>query len=159
MPRDLGSIRIARLNKLMYTLLSYYEISRDELLAQRSYTSVRMLQRDIAYLRNEYSVNVFYDFSRRSYRCTDSGHFVLYFELSEEESAVFVTGLRLTELALPELSCGTRSLWEKLRAFTNGTEAGICSEGSFPEPVLLLPPESARRYRRIAALLESFTKR
>ena len=150
MPKDIGSIRIARLNKLIFLLLGYSEIPREELIARASYTSTRMLQRDIAYLRNEYAVNIVYDFSRHSYRCVDAGHFVLKFELTEEEATVVMVGLRLANQALPELSQSVDTLWEKLRVFISGQQLNQSPE----ESILRLSPQSVKNYRRVLRLLE-----
>ena len=144
MPKDLGSIRIARLNRLMYTLLSKDEVSRDELMRRMSYTSVRMLQRDIAYLRNEYSVNVFYDFCHKTYKCLDSGHFVLFFKLNSEETAALLIGLALTAFALPEMARSTASLWERLKIFTDCRTDGF-SIGRLDH----VPSKYRKRYKSV----------
>ena len=56
MPRDLSSIRIARLNDLVQELSSRPFLPRKELMSRLEYTHGRTLERDLAFLKYQYWV-------------------------------------------------------------------------------------------------------
>ena len=153
MGMGMASIRMARLNNLMHYFLSYRHVSGKELLESLGYSSLRTLQRDISYLKSEYSVNISYDFSKHIYTCRDSGHFVMYFSLSREEALLLATGLSLVRDTLPmESTSHADSMWDKLRPFLPEDIAGV-NECGLPDINLLLPGKKLKKYRQIIKML------
>ena len=157
MASDYSSIRMARLNKLMHLLLSRWEVPREELLCYIGYSSARTLQRDLSYLRTENSVQVSYNFSKHTYKCSDPGNFVLCFKLSADEGTALIAGIDMTELFLPEISSNVRSLWNKIQIFVPHTDERSGKKG-WPAPDLLLPRDLADRYLRIAEMSKQIVK-
>ena len=76
MPRDLSSIRIARLNDLVQELSSRPFLPRKELMSRLEYTHGRTLERDLAFLRDQYGVEIEYDRHRGAYRLSGTGRFL-----------------------------------------------------------------------------------
>jgi len=115
MPRDLSSIRIARLNDLVQELAIHGSLSRKELMARLEYTQGRTLERDLTYLRDQYGVEIDYDRHRRAYRLSGTGRFVAVFELTEREVTALAAGLGMASHFLPHLQEECESLWGKIR--------------------------------------------
>lgn len=110
---ELGAIRISSLNRLMHYFLSYGRGTSRELLNSLGYSSLRMLQRDISYLRNECSVDIMYDFSRQLYICRNSGHFILYFSFAREEAVLLAVSLSIASgILAPESSARSETLYK-----------------------------------------------
>lgn len=115
MPRDLGSIRIARLNDLVQELSTHGFLPKKELMARLEYTQDRTLERDIAFLRDQYGVQIDYDRHRGAYCLRGTGRFVAVFDLSEREVTALAAGLGMASHFLPHLQEECESLWGKIR--------------------------------------------
>jgi predicted DNA-binding transcriptional regulator YafY len=115
MPRDLSSIRIERLNDLMVELSTSRHLPKDELMSRLEYTHERTLERDLAYLRDRYGVQIDYDRDRRGYRLSGTGRFLALFDLTEREVTALAAGLGMASHFLPHLQEECDSLWGKVR--------------------------------------------
>lgn len=115
MPRDLSSIRIARLNDLVQELSTHGSLPRRELMTRLEYTQGRTLERDLAYLRDQYGVEIEYDRRRGAYRLRGTGRFVAVFDLTEREVTALAAGLGMASHFLPHLQEECESLWGKIR--------------------------------------------
>jgi len=115
MPRDLSSIRIARLNDLVQELSIHGWLPRKELMARLEYTHGRTLERDLTYLRDQYGVEIEYDRHRKAYCLRGTGRFVAVFELTEREVTALAAGLGMASHFLPHLQDECESLWGKIR--------------------------------------------
>ena len=149
----MASVRLARLNDLMHHFLSHRQATGKELLERIGYSSQRMLQRDISYLRSEYNVDITYDFSKHIYICRDSGHFIIHFSLSREETIQLATGLSLFAATMEKPSLAD-NLWNKLRPFIPEDIAAI-NECGLPDINLLLSGKKLKKYRRYMDLINS----
>ncbi|MDL2297839.1 hypothetical protein LJC40_01650 [Synergistaceae bacterium OttesenSCG-928-D05] len=78
MPKDISSIRIARLNTLIRILMNG-PVRKSEIFEKIQYTGQRTFERDIAYLRDEFRAGIVYDAKTRSYELADKGIFSLSF--------------------------------------------------------------------------------
>ncbi|HOO64860.1 MAG TPA: WYL domain-containing protein [Synergistaceae bacterium] len=114
MPRDLSSVRLARLNMLLQLLASTACLSRERLFEQLEYTNPRTLERDIAYLREEFGATIHWDYQHRGYILENSGSFMLHLHLSENEATALVAGLGMAAHFLPHLEGDCNSLWQKI---------------------------------------------
>ena len=126
MPRDLSSIRIARLNDLVQELSTHGTLPKKELMARLEYTQGRTLERDLAYLRDQYGVEIEYDRHRRGYRLQGIGRFLALFDLTEREVTAFAAGLGMASHFLPHLKEECESLWGKVRFYL---PAGLSDHG------------------------------
>jgi len=115
MPRDLSSIRIARLNDLVQELSSHGVLPRKELMARLEYTQGRTLERDLAFLRDQYGVEIDYDRHKGGYRLRGMGRFLALFDLDEREVTALAAGLGMASHFLPHLKEECESLWGKMR--------------------------------------------
>ncbi len=115
MPRDLSSIRIARLNDLVQELSSRPFLPRKELMSRLEYTHGRTLERDLAFLRDQYGVQIDYDRHRGAYRLSGTGRFLALFDLTEREVTALAAGLGMATHFLPHLQEECASLWGKVR--------------------------------------------
>jgi predicted DNA-binding transcriptional regulator YafY len=115
MPKDLSSIRIARLNDLVSELSTHGCLPRKELMARLEYTQGRTLERDLAYLRDQYGVEIEYDRHKGAYRLRGTGRFVAVFDLTEREVTALSAGLGMASHFLPHLQDECESLWGKVR--------------------------------------------
>lgn len=115
MPRDLSSIRILRLNDLVKELSTHGSLPRKELMARVEYTNGRTLERDLAYLRDQYGVEIEYDRHKGAYRLHGTGRFVAVFDLTEREVTALAAGLGMASHFLPHLQDECESLWGKIR--------------------------------------------
>jgi len=98
MPRDLSSIRIARLNDLVQELSSHGILPKKELMARLEYTQGRTLERDLAFLRDQYGVEIDYDRHKGGYRLRGTGRFL--------EVMAIALGFTLEEFSKAALSAG-----------------------------------------------------
>lgn len=120
MPRDISSVRLNRLNDLLRFFREKECVARDELFSQLAYNHPRMLERDLAYLREQFQVQISYDFRRRVYILQNPGTFVLRMALSEREAMAVASGLEMVRHFLPHLDAPCRVVWEKLRTVVPG---------------------------------------
>ena len=77
MARDLSSLRIERLNKLLGTLRARDYISRDEIMAECGYISNRTLESDIRFLRDVFGAKIHYSRRVMKYTLEDAGKYIL----------------------------------------------------------------------------------
>ena len=77
MARDLSSLRIERLNKLLGTLRARDYISRDEIMAECGYISSRTLESDIRFLRDVFGAKIHYSRRVMKYTLEDAGKYIL----------------------------------------------------------------------------------
>lgn len=115
MPRDLSSIRIARLNDLVQELSAHGILPRKELMSRLEYTQGRTLERDLAFLRDQYGVEIDYDRHKGGYRLRGTGRFLALFDLNEREVTALAAGLGMASHFLPHLADECDSLWGKVR--------------------------------------------
>lgn len=115
MPRDISSVRLARLNDLLRFFREKENVAREDLFTQLPYTHPRMLERDLAYLREQFQVQISYDFRRKVYVLENPGTFVVRMALSEREAMAVASGLEMVRHFLPHLNESCRLVWEKLR--------------------------------------------
>ena len=78
MSKSMNSARIQRLNALLKALRSHSCISRDELMSICAYTSPRMLENDIGFMRHSFGAKIHYSRSLHGYILENSGDFVLW---------------------------------------------------------------------------------
>ena len=138
MPKDLSSVRIARLNKLVQELRLHPRISKEELFARLEYGCERTFERDLTYLREEHALDVVYDRSAKHYRLYDSGRYLLRFDLSAREVTALVAGLGMAAHFLPHLGGDSERLWKKIDALLprnlseQGEALGRCAVVALP---------------------------
>ncbi len=116
MPRDISSVRLSRLNRLMMLFHRYPRLSREDVLAGVGYASGRTFERDAEFLRDEYGVEISYSRETRLYSLCSRGTFILNFTMGEREVLALSAGLRMAEHFLPHLREEVSELWSKLKA-------------------------------------------
>jgi predicted DNA-binding transcriptional regulator YafY len=67
LPRDLSSVRLSRLNSLVLAFYSTPRMSKREIITRLEYSSDRTFERDLAYLRDEYAVDISYNRNTSQY--------------------------------------------------------------------------------------------
>ena len=138
MPRDICSVRINRLNKLLRRMLIYSSLSAEELMYAAEITSRRMLQRDICYLKEFYGAEIEYDHSKKRYSCTNSGTFFLQLKLTNDEITALAAGLEMARHFLPHLDEACADVWRKFEdvlpadSVSHGKELGDNVKVSLP---------------------------
>ncbi|MDO4987637.1 MAG: hypothetical protein Q4E17_01200 [Synergistes sp.] len=150
MSMDLGSVRLARLNKLMTVFLAYQYIPRNDLMDMVNIVSVRMLQRDISYLKEEFNVNIEYDFKHRAYKCTNPGHFVLNLNFDIFEKAALHIAFDLYEKVMSDTACNIQSAALKLKRFIGEREEVIPDDSNPHSPV----SNHIQSYKKILKFLD-----
>jgi len=114
-PRDISSVRLNRLNDLLRFFREKESVPRADLFSQLPYTQPRTLERDLAYLREQFHVQISYDFRRKAYVLKNPGTFVLRMALEEREALALASGLEMVRHFLPHLGEPCHQVWEKLR--------------------------------------------
>ena len=114
MPRDLSSVRLARLNNLLRALASASIVTR-ELIEMLGNHTGRTLERDLDYLRRHFEARISWDPRRKGYILNSPGTFVMRLTLSEREATALVAGLAMTRHFLPHLDAACEALWGKIR--------------------------------------------
>ena len=79
MPRDISSIRLSRLNRLMMLFHRYPRLSREDILEGVGYASGRTFERDAEFLRDEYGVEISYSRETRLYSLCSRGNLIAGF--------------------------------------------------------------------------------
>jgi len=115
MPRDLSSVRLARLNNLLRALASASIVTRAELIEMLGNHTGRTLERDLDYLRRHFEARISWDPRRKGYILNSPGTFVMRLTLSEREATALVAGLAMTRHFLPHLDAACEALWGKIR--------------------------------------------
>ena len=115
MPQDLSSIRLRRLNRMMLELASGDCVSKNAVMKRLEYTQSRTFERDLAFLREEFGVDIAYDRGKKGYRLEGKGRFLLTLDLSEQDVMALSAGLRMAAHFLPHLEEGRDRLWNTLR--------------------------------------------
>lgn len=115
MSRDLSSIRLSRLNSLILAFYSSRRMTKDQLMNCLEYSNPRTLERDLAFLRDEYAVDIIYDRSARQYIFNGRGKFLVSTTLTEREVTAMAAGLRMAAHFLPHLQEPSRDLWSKFK--------------------------------------------
>jgi len=113
--RDLSSIRLSRLNDLVLAFYSTPRMSKKEIMQRLEYANDRTLERDLAFLRDEYAVDISYNRSTRQYVFHGRGKFLVSTTLSEREVTSMAAGLKMAGHFLPHLEDACQSLWGKLK--------------------------------------------
>lgn len=117
MSRDISSVRLARLNKLMRCFVENGSLSRKFIEEHVGYNSTRTLQNDLCFLRDEYMVEVAYSKKLERYEMSSAGNFFIYIGTSSLEADALVLGLKIVSSLLPYLCEPASSLWKKLSFF------------------------------------------
>ncbi len=120
MPRDISSVRLNRLNDLLRFFREKESVPRADLFSQLPYTQPRTLERDLAYLREQFHVQISYDFRHKAYVLKNPGTFVLRMALEEREALALASGLGMVRHFLPHLGEACHQVWEKLRTMVPG---------------------------------------
>ncbi len=116
MPRDISSVKLHRLNRLMGMLYAGNPVPKNVIVDTMGYTTSRTFERDLAFLREAYDVEIAYDRARGGYVLEGRGSFILNFTLTEREVLGLVSGLCMAAHFLPHLQKDTESLWGKMRS-------------------------------------------
>ncbi len=138
MPRDLSSVKLDRLNRLMRLLYSGRPVSKDAIMDVIGYASSRTFERDLAFLREAYDAEIRHDQTQGGYILEGRGTFILNFTLTEREILSLVSGLRMASHFLPHLAKDADDLWTKMRSslpeslLEKGETLGRCSVVSLP---------------------------
>ena len=114
MSKDISSLRMERLNNLVWILKDGRGYSKSDLMERFEYTNPRTLERDLELLRCRFGVDIKNKGSRHLYRCYDTGQFLLRLSLSEKEVTALIAGLRMAEHFLPHLHEEAETLWSKI---------------------------------------------
>lgn len=114
MSKDISSLRMERLNNLVWTLKSGRGYSKSDLMEKFEYTTPRTLERDLELLRYTFNVDIKNEGQNHLYRCYDTGQFLLRLNLSEKEVTALTAGLRMAEHFLPHLQEEAETLWSKI---------------------------------------------
>ena len=77
MARDISSMRIERLNKLLGTLRARKYTARDEIMTECGYVSGRTLEDDIRFLREVFGAKIRYSRRVMGYILEDAGKYIL----------------------------------------------------------------------------------
>ncbi len=117
MPRDLSSLRLTRLNTLLCLLASRANtcLPKETLYEQMDYSNSRMLERDLAYLRQQFGAVIRWDHEQKGYILESSGSFMMHLSLSGNEATALVAGLGMATHFLPHLQEDCNSLWQKMQ--------------------------------------------
>lgn len=138
MPKDLSSIRLGRLNRIMMELALGDVVPKERLLCRLEYARGRTFERDLRFLRDEYAVDVAYDRRRKGYQLRGSGRFLLTLDLSDREVTALAAGLRMAAHFLPHLDEECARLWHVLRSVIpeslgrQGDTLGKCAVVALP---------------------------
>lgn len=115
MSRDLSSIRLSRLNSLVLAFYSTPRMTKQEIMNCLEYSNQRTLERDLAFLRDEYAVDIEYNRSMRQYVFHGRGKFLVSTTLTEREVTSMAAGLKMAAHFLPHLEGPCQDLWGKLK--------------------------------------------
>ncbi|NLK30674.1 MAG: WYL domain-containing protein [Aminobacterium colombiense] len=115
MPRDLSSVRLSRLNNLVLAFYSTPRMSKREIITRLEYSSDRTFERDLAYLRDEYAVDISYNRNTSQYVFYGRGKFLVSTALTEREVTSMAAGLKMAAHFLPHLEDACTELWGKLK--------------------------------------------
>ena len=116
MPRDVSSVRLSRLNRLMMLFYRYPRVSREDILRGVGYAAGRTFERDAEFLRDEYGVEIAYSRETRLYTLCSRGTFILNCTMGEKEVLALSAGLCMAGHFLPHLREEAAELWSKLKA-------------------------------------------
>jgi predicted DNA-binding transcriptional regulator YafY len=114
--RDVSSVRLSRLNRLMLLFYQHARLSRKEIFREVGYASGRTFERDVEFLRDEYGVEIVYSRASRQYSMCSRGTFILNCTLDEREALALSAGLSMARHFLPHLGGTAGGLWGKLKA-------------------------------------------
>ena len=114
MSKDISSLRMERLNNLVWILKDGRGYSKSDVVERFEYTNPRTLERDLELLRCTFGVDIKNEGSKHLYKCYDTGQFLLRLSLSENEVTALTAGLRMAEHFLPHLHEETETLWSKI---------------------------------------------
>ena len=108
MPRDLSSVRLSRLNSLVLAFYSTPRMSKREIITRLEYSSDRTFERDLAYLRDEYAVDISHNRNTSQYVFLRGSPFST--ALTEREVTSMAAGLKWLPI-LPHLEDACTELW------------------------------------------------
>ena len=117
MPKDMTSIRYARLSEIMKLLQSRLKVTHDELISRGQYSNNRTLQNDLRYLRETWGAEIRYDARKKIYVLDHAGTFVINLRITPQEIGALTSGLKIAGHFLPHMKEPAASLWEKLSAY------------------------------------------
>ena len=117
MSRDISSVRLARLHRLMRCFVENGSLSRKFIEETVGYNSTRTLQNDLCFLRDEYMVEVSYSKKLERYEMSNAGTFFIYIGVSSGEVDALVLGLKMVSCLLPHLCEPASALRKKLSFF------------------------------------------
>ena len=117
MSKDISSLRIERLNKLVGLLRNGHGYSKSDLMKRFEYANPRTFERDLELLRYRFDVDIRNEGSSHLYRCYDMGQFILRLCLSEGEITALTAGLKMAEHFLPHIHEEAETLWSKIGHF------------------------------------------
>ena len=119
MARELSSIRIARLKKLLLLLHRRrgQGVEAEEILRECEYASRRTLQADLQMLREEYGAEIEFTRTQPCRYCLKSeGDFLLPLALDERDVLSLTAGLGMAAHFLPHIQENCHALWRKMQA-------------------------------------------
>ena len=114
MPKDMTSVRLDRLSRVMAFLQSRVRATHDEIYSVGEYNSNRTLQNDSYYLRGVYGADIKYDSHHKNYIMESAGIFELNLRITKSEIEALTAGLRMSAHFLPHLKKSAGSFWDKL---------------------------------------------
>lgn len=145
MPRDLSTVRLARLHQLMQEFHRTPRPTRRHLVQCIGYDCERTLERDLKLLRDQFGAEIAFDLRSRTYQMKDRGRFLLRVELNERDVTLLSAGLGMAGHFLPHLAEEGQRLWSKLKGLLpsnlaeQGERLGRCAVVA--QPVSALDPE------------------
>ena len=157
MPRDLASVRLARLSDLVRLLGSRPVVSRQRLMEDLGLCNKRTLERDLLYLRDQFGAKIVWDRRHKGYKLFDPGSLTLFLSFSKQEAIALVAGLDMACHFLPHLQNACGALWGKLRTALPATLAHEASR--LARGVVVSLPVSSLDPRIFQILLEAVERR
>lgn len=100
----------------MRQIMLYPGLPRDELIKRLQIRNVRMLQRDVKYLRELYDADIQFNFKTHGYVCKNQGSFYVNLKLDLDEITSLSAGIEMTKHFLPHLARSCDSLWRKVES-------------------------------------------
>ncbi|SMG16033.1 helix-turn-helix transcriptional regulator [Dethiosulfovibrio salsuginis] len=153
MPKDTSSVKLDRLNRLMGILYSGRAVTKNLILDEIGYTTSRTFERDMAFLREAYMVDIRYDRLCGGYILEGRGSFILNFTLREKEILALIAGLRMSSHFLPHLDKDAQELWAKMRS---SLPESLLNQGDIlGQSVVLSLPVSQMDPRAFDTILEA----
>ena len=114
MPKDMTSVRLDRLSRVMAFLQSKVKASHDDIFSVGEYDSDRTFQNDLYFLRGTYGADIKYDRHKKLYVLESVGAFQLNLKIDKNEITALTAGLSMSSHFLPGLRESANSLWKKL---------------------------------------------